>query len=399
MRNQLSVINACVIIPTYNNEKTLKRVLNKTFEFTSDIIVVNDGSTDSTSEILKEFPQVFQIHLNQNKGKGFALRKGFKEALKQNFVYVITIDSDGQHFPEDMQVFVDEITQNGEALLIGDRNMDQEGIPKKSSFGNRFSNFWFWFETGIKLNDTQSGFRLYPIQRMKKIKFFTRKFEFEIEVIVKSAWKGIPVKNVPIQVLYDESERVSHFRPFKDFTRISILNTYLVIITLLYIKPRDYFRKFKKKGFKRFFLEDLLHSEDSKLKKTLSVMLGVFIGLSPLWGFHTISVLFLAFALRLNKLIAFAFSNVSLPPFIPFIVFGSLQIGSAILGKPDPGTFEFDKFESYKTFLAQHLSEYLIGSFTLSILGALFAGIFTYLLLSLKLNSKNLVKSINQKIS
>lgn len=387
MRNILSTINACVIIPTYNNEKTLKRVLLKTLEFTSEIIVVNDGSTDSTSLILNEFTQVQQIHLPQNKGKGFALRKGFKEALKQSFDHVITIDSDGQHFPEDMVFFVDEITQNGEALLIGDRNMEQEGIPKKSSFGNRFSNFWFWFETGISLNDTQSGFRLYPIRKMQKIKFFTRKFEFEIEVIVKSAWKGIPVKNVPIQVLYDESERVSHFRPFKDFTRISLLNTWLVLIALLYIKPRDYFRTFKKKGFKRFFLEDLLHSEDSKLKKSLSVALGVFIGLSPIWGFHTVTVLFLAFALRLNKLIAFAFSNVSLPPLIPFIIFGSLQIGSTVLGKPHHDSLEIQSFEHYKNYMTQHLSEYLVGSIILSITCAAIFGVITYLLLSIRVHS------------
>ena len=97
--------------------------------------------------------------------------------------------------------------------------MTQEGVPKKSSFGNKFSNFWFWFETGIKLEDTQSGYRLYPLKTIPK-NYFTRKFEFEIEVIVRSAWNGVAVKNVPIKVLYDPSERVSHFRPFKDFTRI-----------------------------------------------------------------------------------------------------------------------------------------------------------------------------------
>lgn len=384
MRNILSAVNACVIIPTYNNEKTLKRVLLKTLEFTPDVIVVNDGSMDSTSLILNEFPQIHQIHLHQNQGKGFALRKGFKEAFKQNFDYAITIDSDGQHFPEDMISFVEEIEKNGEALLIGDRNMEQEGIPQKSSFGNRFSNFWFWFETGIRLNDTQSGFRLYPIKRMQKMKFFTRKFEFEIEVIVKSAWKGIPVKNIPIQVLYDESERVSHFRPFKDFTRISLLNTCLVIIALLYIKPRDYFRTFQKKGFKRFFLEDLLHSEDSKLKKSLSVALGVFIGISPIWGFHTVTVLFLAFAFRLNKLIAFAFSNVSLPPFIPFIVYASLALGGFILGKTDNENFEWNNFESYREHISLHLTEYLLGSIVLSIICSSIFGLGSYLLLSLR---------------
>lgn len=385
MHNHLSTINACVIIPTYNNERTLKRVLQKTLEFTSDIIVVNDGSTDSTALILNDFPQVQQIHFQKNKGKGFALRKAFKEAQKRNFDYAVTIDSDGQHFPEDIITFIKEIEDNGEALLIGDRNMEQQGIPAKSSFGNRFSNFWFWFETGIKLSDTQSGFRLYPVKRMNKLKFFTRKFEFEIESIVKSVWAGISVKNVPIQVLYDESERVSHFRPFKDFTRISLLNTWLVIIALLYIKPRDYFRSFKKKGFRRFFLEDLLHSEDSKLKKSLSVALGVFIGLSPLWGFQTIIVLFLAFIFRLNKLIAFAFSNISLPPLIPFIIYGSLKIGSSILGKPNPEAFDWSAFRSYQTFLEQHLSEYLTGSIILSVSCAIIFGILTYFLLSIKI--------------
>ena len=383
--NALSDLNGCIIIPTYNNEKTLRRVLDKTLVFTNEIIVVNDGSTDSTVEILKEYPQIKINHQPKNQGKGMALRTGFKEALKLGFDYAVTIDSDGQHFPEDIPVFLEEIQKNGEALLIGDRNMEQEGIPGKSSFGNRFSNFWYQFETGIQLNDTQSGFRLYPIRRMKDLKFFTQKFEFEIEVIVKAAWAGIPVKNVPIQVLYDESERVSHFRPFKDFTRISLLNTWLVLLTLLYIKPRDYFRSFKEKGFRRFFLEDLLHSEDSKTKKALSVALGVFIGLSPFWGFQTLIVLFLAFVFRLNKLISFAFSNVSIPPLIPFIIYASLKMGSYILGKPPLPPFKWDAFDSYKEFVSQHLAEYIVGSFSLALICSFLFGLMSYLLLGIRM--------------
>ena len=383
--NALSDLNGCIIIPTYNNEKTLRRVLDKTLVFTNEIIVVNDGSTDSTVEILKEYPHIKIIHQPKNQGKGMALRTGFKEALKLGFDYAVTIDSDGQHFPEDIPVFLEEIQKNGEALLIGDRNMEQEGIPGKSSFGNRFSNFWYQFETGIQLNDTQSGFRLYPIRRMKDLKFFTQKFEFEIEVIVKAAWAGIPVKNVPIQILYDESERVSHFRPFKDFTRISLLNTWLVLLTLLYIKPRDYFRSFKEKGFRRFFLEDLLHSEDSKTKKALSVALGVFIGLSPFWGFQTLIVLFLAFVFRLNKLISFAFSNVSIPPLIPFIIYASLKMGSYILGKPPLPPFKWDAFDSYKEFVSQHLAEYIVGSFSLALICSFLFGLMSYLLLGIRM--------------
>lgn len=389
--NLLSIINGCVIIPTYNNEKTLQRVLDKTLEFTPNVFVVNDGSTDSTPEILSKYPQLRLIDQPKNQGKGMALRRGFKEALKQGFDYAITIDSDGQHFPEDIPVFVEEIKENGEALLIGDRNMAQDGIPGKSSFGNRFSNFWYWFETGIKLSDTQSGFRLYPIKQMEKLNFFTRKFEFEIEVIVKAAWNGIPVKNVPIRVLYDESERVSHFRPFKDFVRISLLNTWLVLVALLYIKPRDYFRSFREKGFKRFFLEDLLHSDDPKSKKAVSVALGVFIGLSPFWGFQTLIVLFLAFGLRLNKFIAFAFSNVSIPPLIPLIIYASLKIGSFLLGKPPLPPFEWDAFDSYKEFVSQHLSEYIVGSFTLATVSAVLFGLGSYLLLGVRMRKERKV--------
>lgn len=126
--------------------------------------------------------------------------------------------------------------------------MDQASVPGKSSFGNKFSNFWFWVETGLKMSDTQSGYRLYPVKQMAGMKFLTTKFEFEIEVLVTSAWRGIEITEVPVRVFYAEKEnRVSHFRPFKDFTRISILNTFLVTIALLYIKPRDLFRASKKK--------------------------------------------------------------------------------------------------------------------------------------------------------
>lgn len=249
LSENFKTLKCCVIIPTYNNYKTLQQVVEGVLVFTEDVIVVNDGSTDSTAEILLQFPQIQQILLIKNKGKGNALRQGFKHADSLGYRYAITIDSDGQHFPEDIPVFVEalENDSNKEILLIGARNMTQLGVPKKSSFGNKFSNFWFWVETGTRLQDTQSGFRLYPLFAMKNLKFYTNKFEFEIEAIVKAAWSGIEVKNVPIRIHYELENRVSHFRPFKDFTRISILNTWFVLVTFFYIKPRNLFRKLKKR--------------------------------------------------------------------------------------------------------------------------------------------------------
>ncbi|QNK77340.1 DUF2062 domain-containing protein [Winogradskyella sp. PAMC22761] len=377
--HKLSSLKCCVIIPTFNNPKTLQRVINGVLNYTENIIIVNDGSTDNTSKILESFYELEQIHFEENKGKGKALRTAFKHAENLGYHYAITIDSDGQHFPEDIPQFIEalESSEDKNLLLIGARNMSQESVPKKSSFGNKFSNFWYWAETGIKLQDTQSGFRLYPIQHLKNLKFYTSKFEFEIEVIVKAAWSGTSVKNIPIQVLYDEDERVSHFRPFKDFTRISILNTWLVILTLLYIKPRDFFRKLKKKGFKRFITEDVIGSKDSPQKKALSIALGIFIGITPLWGVQTVTVIFLALIFKLNKTIAFAFSNISLPPFIPFIIFTSFQLGNFILG--ENVTFHITEIVADFEVL-KHLKSYIIGSLALASLSAIFIGILSYLL-------------------
>lgn len=282
IRNAISDKKICLLVPTYNNHKTLRRVLDGVLDYTENIIVINDGSTDSTLEILESYSKILTINLPENKGKGNALKTGFRKAREKDFDFAITIDSDGQHYPDDIPVFVESLlSEKQDVLLIGNRNMSQDGIPKKSSFGNRFSNFWFWFETGIKLEDTQSGYRLYPLHKIPK-KYYTPKFEFEIEIIVRTAWRHIPVKNVPVKVLYDPAERVSHFRPFKDFTRISILNTILVVITLVYIIPRNFINNFKKKSFKKFIQEDVLESEGSNRIKSFSIALGVFIGLTPL---------------------------------------------------------------------------------------------------------------------
>ncbi|MBF4464768.1 DUF2062 domain-containing protein [Flavobacterium sp. LC2016-12] len=374
----LNSTSFCVIVPTYNNHKTLQKVLDSVLNFTSNVIIINDGSTDSTPDILKSYSQLTQIHHPINLGKGRALRNGFRKALEMKFEYAITIDSDGQHFASDIPGFIEEIQNEPNSLLIGSRNMTQENVPKKSSFGNKFSNFWFKFETGIKLDDTQSGFRLYPLNLIPQ-QFYTNKFEFEIEVIVRSAWKGIVVKNIPIQVLYDPAERVSHFRPFQDFTRISILNTVLVTNALLYIKPRDFLRRAKKKGFKKFFLEDILESKDSNFKKSAAIALGVFIGISPFWGFQTILLFTFAALFKLNKVIAYLSSNVSFPPFIPFVIYGSLKMGSYFVSTDTPLILD-----SSVTLddIQKNATQYIVGSLILASVSALFFGLLSYILLT-----------------
>ncbi len=376
---RINRLKICVIVPTYNNAKTLQRVIDSILVYSSNIIIINDGSTDDTFKILQTIPSLTHIHLRKNSGKGNALRAGFKKALDMDYDYAITIDSDGQHFASDIPRLIDVLELEERALIIGSRNMAQEGVPKKSSFGNQFSNFWFWFETGNRLQDTQSGYRLYPLKHIPK-KYFTSKFEFEIEVIVRSAWKRIPIKNVPIAILYDSNERVSHFRPFKDFTRISILNTVLVIIAVFYIKPRDFFRHIKEKGLRKFFFENILESNDSNTKKAGAIALGIFMGIAPFWGFQTILVLFFAVLFKTNKAIAFAFSNISFPPLIPFIIYASLKVGSYFVHGNAP--LFFDRSLTFSD-VRQNITQYLLGSFILATGLSVAFGLTGYFLLSI----------------
>ncbi len=369
------------MVPTYNNAGTLQKVLDGILKQTFNIIVIDDGATDGTKEILDAYPQIKRIHIPDNKGKGNALRTGFDEAIKQGYEFAISIDSDGQHFPEDIPVFLDalEKEETKNVLYIGARNMEQSDVPGGSSFGNRFSNFWFWFETGTWLSDTQCGFRLYPLKQIADLKLYTPKFEFEIEVIVKASWHGTRVKNVPVQISYDADERVSHFRKVSDFARISVLNTWFVIVAIFYIKPRNFFRRLKRKGIKKFLTEDVLGSHDSPQKKAFSIALGLFVGLSPFWGLHTVLVLGSAFIFRLNKAIAFAFSNISLPPFIPFVVYAGLQTGVWLTGEE-----HFFSLENITDNLVtlKGLKTYLVGSLVFASLVSMISGLLGYMVLT-----------------
>ena len=382
-------LNYAILIPTYNNAPTLARVLKGVLSYTQEVWVVNDGATDHTAQVLSEFPQVRVITLPKNQGKGNALKIGFRTLLAQGYDYAVTIDSDGQHFPEDIPTFLRALEGRAEPVhLVGSRDMTGESVPKKSSFGNRFSNFWFHLETGIRLPDTQSGYRLYPLSQLTK-RYFSGKFEFEIEVLVRTAWRGVAVENVPVRVLYDPAERVSHFRPLRDFMRISLLNTCLVLIAFLYIKPRNFFRKFKKKSLSQFLREDLLESNASHSNKACSVALGLFFGIAPFWGFQTLITLSLAAILGLNKSLAFLCSNISIPPMIPFLGLASLKLGSLFVG----GDILPSEGKITQEFLMNNLSQYLVGSFLLASLTSALLGSMTYLFL--KFSSKQ--RSVNRE--
>lgn len=235
----------CVIIPTYNNAGTIIDVTRRALSFCADVFVVLDGCTDNTSELLQSIEnKPIIVELPKNSGKGNALKTGFKAAIDSGFAYAITLDADGQHFPEDIPLFLEANRQYPEAIIVGKRmGLDMADRDRSSSFANSFSNLWFFLQTLKPLQDTQTGYRLYPLKRLHGLNYITSRYEAELELLVFSAWAGVRIESQDVRVFYPpRCERVSHFRPVYDFARISALNVILCILALTYGLPRTILR-------------------------------------------------------------------------------------------------------------------------------------------------------------
>ncbi|MBE6209971.1 MAG: glycosyltransferase [Rikenellaceae bacterium] len=230
----------CVVIPTYNNAGTIVGVVERAMEQCADVIVVCDGCTDQTLELLGAMPkQPAIVAYDKNRGKGAALREGFRYALREGFAYAITLDGDGQHYPEDIGVLLKANQRHPGALIVGERK-GLEGVERSrgSKFANAFSNFWFAVQTGQYLRDTQTGYRLYPLKKLKGLSLLTSRYEAELELMVFASWHGVKLVSEPVNVFYPpREERVSHFRPTKDFARITLLNMVLCLLAVVYGLP------------------------------------------------------------------------------------------------------------------------------------------------------------------
>lgn len=231
-------LTLCVVIPTYNNAGTIGDVVRRTLPQCQHVIVVNDGSTDDTAAILATIDGITVVTLPRNSGKGSALRAGFRKALAMGFAYAVTLDGDGQHYPEDIPLLTDALRLHPGALIVGARRLEGVERSKGAAFANHFSNFWFWVQTGRRLPDTQTGYRIYPLRSLHGLSLLTSRYEAELELLVFASWHGVEIISVPVRVYYPpKEERVSHFRPGKDFARISLLNTVLCFLAVVYGLP------------------------------------------------------------------------------------------------------------------------------------------------------------------
>ena len=238
VKETLKARGICVIIPTFNNAGTLEHVVLSALDYCGDVIVVNDGSTDDTYEILQRIAGITIVSYNTNRGKGYALKKGFQKAQSLGLAYAITMDADGQHLASDIPLLLQANKEHPGALIVGERALEGVQRSKGSVFANKFSNFWFYVQTGRHLPDTQTGYRLYPLRKLYGLSLLTSRYEAELELLVFASWHGVQLVSTPIHVYYPpKEERVSHFRPKKDFLRISVLNTILCFLAIVYGLP------------------------------------------------------------------------------------------------------------------------------------------------------------------
>ncbi len=366
-----------LVIPVYNHGDTLRRVVESAIKAGWPVLVVDDGSTDGGVDRLADLDcQIIQHAKNQ--GKGTAMLSGAKWALEQGYDAMVTVDADGQLDPSEAHLLVEKAKENWPALVIGNREMDPEKTPGASRFGRSFSNFWVRMETGLELPDTQSGFRLYPLVQLLEQTFRCTRYDFEIESLVRLAWSGVTILSAPISVYYPPAEeRQSHFHQFKDNFRLTRLHTRLVLRAL---SPLPH--KGRKKQEKEKFDVSVLHP--IRLLKTLclehsttfqlavAVWMGIFLGALPLLAAHTVTIIYVAHKLHLNKLAAVAASQFCMPPVVPVLC---IQAGYFMR----KGEFLWEiSWDIAVVQLHERLWEWLLGSLILGPLLGFVGAVISY---------------------
>ncbi|HEY5674657.1 MAG TPA: DUF2062 domain-containing protein [Malonomonas sp.] len=382
--NQRAELNKIlVVVPVYNHAATLRQVVAGVLALHPSLLVVDDGSSVPVAALLEDLPVELLRH-PRNLGKGAALRSAADWGLAQGYTHMICLDADGQHDPAELPRFFAAIAEYPQALIVGNRDFDQESIPGASRFGRQFSNFWLRLQTGSQLKDSQSGFRAYPLLIFQKLQFWTRRYNFEVEVLVRSAWAGLQLRDVDISVYYPpSSERISHFRGFIDNWRLTLLNTHLTLRSIVPWPHRKLLEdqttsssKLKAVSLLRPLasVRQLLRENSSPQRLAVAAGIGVLLGTLPLLFCHTIAILFVCGFFRLNKVAAVSSSQLCMPPIVPALC---IELGyyfrhGVWLTELSLETLGYQAMERFY--------EWFLGSLLLAPLFALLVGAVTYLL-------------------
>jgi len=363
----------CVVIPCFNHAGTVGAVARAALMH-APVIVVDDGST----EVLPELPGGTLVRLAVNGGKAAALRAGFQRARELGFTHAITMDADGQHFAEDLPKFLAAAAAQPDRLVVGVRDFYAAGCPTHRRRSNAVSTFWFRVETGVRLGDTQCGFRGYPLALVQRLQIRSSRYAYELEFMVRAAWVGTPIVALPVKCTYATTQAgPSHFRPVRDLAHITLMNIGLVLQSWCVPRAlRVAWSGGEHKGVRfaahEFFSE---HAHDP-WRLSLAVGLGLFFGIVPIWGFQMVAAATVAHSLRLNKAITLLASNISIPPIAPFIFCAALVLGHWML------TGEVLKLSPHlitKQTLLEYIWHWIIGSVVLATVVAAVGTVLAYL--------------------
>lgn len=210
-----SLSNIIVVIPTYNNPKTIAAVVEDVLQNGYEVIVVDDGSDTPVMKLIEQKDTVMILRHESNMGKGQAILTGAKEAKKRGYDSFVSMDGDGQHLANQIQKLI-TAQKDFNYLVVGARDFNIKNIPAKSKIGRAFHNFWIYLNSGYKITDSLTGFRLYPVS-IDDISFECKRFDFEVEVLVKHYWKTKSISDTIIECYYPTpQERVSHFDNYND---------------------------------------------------------------------------------------------------------------------------------------------------------------------------------------
>jgi len=382
-----SPIHYFVTIPVYNHAATLRQVVQGCLRHHDRVLVVDDGSSVAVGDLIADLPVELVRH-EHNQGKGAALLTAARWGLEHGYTHMVCLDADGQHDPADLPGFIATMKEDPFAVVVGHRDFDQQSIPGSSRFGRQFSNFWLRLQTGIRLKDVQSGFRAYPLVMFRHLTFWTRRYNFEVEVLVRAAWAGLPLRDIDIAVYYPPAgERISHFRKFMDNWRLTLLNTHLTLRSIVPWPHRkivtteqgpqseqtvSVLRPIKSLRF-------LLVQNLTPRGLALAAALGVFLGTLPLLFCHTVAILFTCSFFGLNKVVAVSSSQLCMPPIVPALC---IQVGYFMRNGEWLTEFTLETL-GYQAL--QRLYEWFLGSLLVApLLAGLVGGVTLLLALLIK---------------
>jgi len=235
-----------VVIPAYNEAATVRDVATRARRQCPNVIVVDDGSSDGTGQVLTGL-DVTVLRNNKNCGKAGSLTRGFDHALAQGAIGVLTLDGDGQHAPEEIPLFLNQATAHPNAFLVGARKSGQRRVSFWRYVANRVADFWIGWAAGTSIEDSQSGFRLYPAELLREVSIphgLAASFVYESEILIEAARRRFVIRKVPVSVSPRSGSHPSHFRPVLDIVRIARMVAWKLVSRRMHLTAHN--RTFKR---------------------------------------------------------------------------------------------------------------------------------------------------------